>query len=189
VLPVTAVYDACVLYPAVVRDLLMRLAVAGLVRARWTERIHDEWMRSVLRDRPDLRREDLERTRRLMDRHALDALVEGDESSIEGIGLPDSDDRHVVAAAVRCGATVIVTSNLRDFPTAVLGPLGIEARGPDAFAAGLFESDAEGVIGAVRAQRGALRDPVVTAEGMLVTFERSGLVRTAGLLRGRVGEW
>jgi hypothetical protein len=57
-----AVYDACVLYPAPLRDLLMHLAVSGLYRARWTERIHDEWTTAVLRDRLDLTREQLEWT-------------------------------------------------------------------------------------------------------------------------------
>ena len=50
--PVTAVYDANILYPAPLRDLFIRLAQAGLVRARWTETIHDEWIRNVLKDNP-----------------------------------------------------------------------------------------------------------------------------------------
>ena len=72
-----AVYDACVLYPAPLRDLLMHLALTDLFRARWTADIHEEWMRSVLRDRPDLSREKLERVRGLMDAHVRDCLVTG----------------------------------------------------------------------------------------------------------------
>lgn len=59
-----AVYDANVLFPAPLRDLLMHLALAGLYRARWTDRIHDEWIRNLLAKRPELSRERLERTRR-----------------------------------------------------------------------------------------------------------------------------
>ena len=71
------VYDANVLYPAQLRDLLMRLAVAGLVRAHWSDQIHEEWMENVLANRPDLRREQLERTRALMERALPSARVEG----------------------------------------------------------------------------------------------------------------
>lgn len=61
------VYDACVLYPAPLRDLLMHLAMTGLFRAKWTNHIHDEWITSLLRDRPDLTLAQLTRTRQLMD--------------------------------------------------------------------------------------------------------------------------
>ena len=60
----TVVYNACVLYPAPLRDLLMRLALTDLFRARWSEQIHDEWINAVLRNRPDLSRQQLERTAR-----------------------------------------------------------------------------------------------------------------------------
>lgn len=110
-----AVYDACVLYPAPLRDLLLHLALTDLYRARWSERIHDEWMRSVLASRPDLSAEKLARTRSLMDSAVPDCLVTGFEGLIEHVSLPDPDDRHVLAAAIRCQAGVIVTYNTRDF--------------------------------------------------------------------------
>lgn len=69
----------------------------------------------------------------LMDRHASDALVSGFEDLIEGLHLPDPNDRHVLAAAIRGKADVIVTANLRDFPANVLGQFGIEPQHPDAF--------------------------------------------------------
>ncbi|MFV0515176.1 MAG: hypothetical protein ACK5MY_16330 [Jhaorihella sp.] len=62
----TVIYDACVPYPTPLHDLLMRLALTDLYRARWTGMIHDEWTRNVLKQRPDLKAEDLERTRSLM---------------------------------------------------------------------------------------------------------------------------
>jgi hypothetical protein len=91
----TVVYDACVLYPAPLRDLLMRLALTDLYRARWTDTIHDERTHNVLRQRPDLKREDLERTRELMNAHVRDCLVDGFEHLIPVVELPDSGDRHV----------------------------------------------------------------------------------------------
>jgi len=75
----TAFYDANVLYPADLRNLLMHLALTGLFRATWSAGVHEEWISALLRNRPDLSREKLERTRMLMDEHAEDALVTGYE--------------------------------------------------------------------------------------------------------------
>ena len=91
-----AFYDASVLYPSELRNLLMHLALTGLFRARWSADVHEEWIRAVLRRRPDLSREKLERTRVLMDKHASGALVTGYEELIEGLRLPDPDDRHLL---------------------------------------------------------------------------------------------
>lgn len=127
----TVVYDACVLYPAPLRDLLMHLAVTDLYRAKWSDAIHDEWTRNVLRDRPDLKAEQLQRTRNLMNAHVLDSLVAGFEPLIPDITLPDPDDRHVLAAAIHCGADIIVTFNLKDFPDEFRGrlePFGADRR-------------------------------------------------------------
>ena len=91
----TALYDANVLYPAPLRDLLMRLAVEDVYRARWTDIIHDEWIRNVLANRPDLRPEQLERTRELMNANVRDCLVVCFESLIPALELPDPDDRQL----------------------------------------------------------------------------------------------
>ena len=83
--------------PAPLRDLLLELAVSDLFRAKWSASVHEEWIRALLRSRPDLTAERLERTRRLMDAHVRDALVTGFEDLIGEIVLPDPDDRHVLA--------------------------------------------------------------------------------------------
>jgi predicted nucleic acid-binding protein len=135
----TVVYDACVLFPAPVRDLLIRVAHAGLVRARWSDAILDECFRSILASRPDLDATILDRTRRLMNAAVADGLVTGYEPLVGALELPDPDDRHVLAAAIRSAAQVIVTSNLRDFPNCKLAPYGVEARHPDEFVLGLID--------------------------------------------------
>jgi hypothetical protein len=89
----TVVYDACVLYPAPLRDFLMRPALTDLYRARWTELIDDEWIRNVLTSRPDLKLEALERTRALMNTAVRDCLVTGFEHLIPAIKLPDPANR------------------------------------------------------------------------------------------------
>src|SRR5271166_5385363 len=94
-----AFLDASVLYPASLRNLLMRLTLNGLFQARWSADVHEEWIRSVLRDRPDIARDKLLVIRDAMDDHAEDSLVTGYKPLIEGLHLPDPDDRHVLAAA------------------------------------------------------------------------------------------
>lgn len=180
---VTAFLDSNVLYPAGLRNLLMRLAVRRLFRARWSEMVHEEWMVAVLRDFPDLTREQLKRTRDLMNRHAEASLVRGFEHLIDGLDLPDPDDRHVLAAAIRTSADVIVTRNLRDFPQSQLDPYGIDAQHPDAFIMQLFESNPEEVFAAAQEHRGSLRNPPTSVEEYLGMLSRQGLTRTTAALR------
>jgi predicted nucleic acid-binding protein len=181
--PVTAVYDANVLYPAPLRDLFIRLAHAGLVRARWTEAIHDEWVRNVLADNPELSPDRLARTRSLINVAVRDCLVTGYEDLIDTLSLPDPDDRHVLAAAIRADAEVIVTFNLKDFPVGVLASYNIEAQHPDDFLLSLFDVGPGYVCAAVKRQREGLRNPPKTAEELLATFESQGLVQTVTRLR------
>jgi hypothetical protein len=177
--PVTAVYDACVLYPAPVRDLLVHLAVLDVVRARWTDAIHDEWIRGVLADRPDLTRVQLERTRALMNANVRDCLVTGYEDIIPTLPLPDPDDRHVLAAAVHGGAEVIVTFNLADFPAAALAPFNVAAVHPDEFASRLLAEEPARVCEAARRQRANLKNPPKTVDEFLSTLEQCRLALTA----------
>ena len=112
----TVIYDANVLYPAPLRSVLMFLAQTDLFRARWTLDIHEEWIRNLLLKRPDLSREKLEGLRDMMIDTIPDSLVTGYEPAIAGLNLPDPNDRHVLAAALRANAEIIVTANLKDFP-------------------------------------------------------------------------
>jgi predicted nucleic acid-binding protein len=179
----TALYDACVLYPAPLRDLLMWLALTDLFRARWTNAIHEEWMRNVLKDRPDLTRAQLERTRDLMNAHVRDCLVTGYEDLIDAVTLPDPDDRHVLAAAIRGRADVIVTFDLDDFPADAIQPYGIDAQHPDDFVTHLLDLAPTTVYRAVKRQREALKNPTKTPEELLETLERQRLVQTVARLR------
>ena len=181
--PVTAVYDANTLYPAPLRDLLIRLAQAGLVRARWTETIHDEWVRNVLKDNPRLSAERLARTRALMNEAVRDCLVTGYEDLIASLSLPDPDDRHVLAAAIRAGADVIVTFNLADFPAKALAPFDVEAQHPDDFLVGLLDQAPDVVCATVKRQREGLRNPPKTAADLLTALEGQGLTQAVAVLR------
>ena len=175
----TALYDACVLYPAPLRDILVRLGGTGLFRARWTNEIHDEWIRNLLKDRSDLTRERLERTRDLMNRHILDSLVTGYEERIPTLTLPDPGDRHVLAAAIQSGADLIITFNLKDFPASALAPHNIKAQNPDLFLLHLLDLDEEVVCNTLRQQHQDLKKPPVSMEGLLQTFADQGLKQFA----------
>lgn len=181
----TALFDACVLYPAPLRDLLMRLATNGLFRARWSAAIHDEWINAVLAIRPELEVQ-LARTRDLMDAHVLDALVTGYEPLAETIHLPDPNDRHVLAAAVTGQADVIVTKNLKDFPADRLAPFGIRAQHPDVFVRGLLDLHEAVTLAAVARHRASLRNPPKSVDDYLDTLLAQELPETvAALRRGR----
>ena len=171
----TVVLDACVLYPSHLRSLFMYMARVDLFRAKWTADIHDEWIRNLLVDRPDLSRENLERTRTLMDANVRDALVTGYEGLIPALELPDPDDCHVLAAAIRCGADAIVTQNVRDFPAAVLQPYGMEAVPPDTFFLQQFGIDQAKVLSAVKDQRASMKKPAMPSLEFLDLLERQGL--------------
>lgn len=172
---VIAVLDASVLYPAPLRDFLMHLAVQEAFYARWTNQIHDEWTRNVLKNRPDLTVAKLERTRNLMNTNAKNSLVSHYESVIETLNLPDADDRHVLAAAIQANASVIVTANLRHFPKKTLADFGIRPLHPDDFILELLKTKPEETLMAFRTQRDSLFNPPVTTEILLETLEQQGL--------------
>ena len=180
-------YDACVLYPAPLRDLLVRIANTGVVRARWSEAILDECFRSILRNRTDLEPEALKRTRDLMNDAVPDCLVSGFESLIEGLQLPDPDDRHVLAAAVRSGAQAIITFNLSDFREEKLAPYDIEPKHPDDFVIETIDLAPALVARVVSEQAGALKNPPRTPPELLDILRRQGLIQSVARLRELIG--
>jgi predicted nucleic acid-binding protein len=179
-----ATYDACVLHPAGLRDLLVRLATTGLFRAHWSTDILDEMVRSILRRRLDLTAAQLDRTRELMCNAVADCLTTGYEELIDGLHLPDPGDRHVLAAAIRSGSQVIVTENLTDFPADVLETYNIEAQTPDVFVLHLIDLSPRSVFGALEAQAADLRNPPMSVDELLERLSSSGLPRSVATLRG-----
>lgn len=179
----TAVFDACVLYPAPLRDLLMSVALTEQFRAKWTIEIQNEWIRNVLKERSDISEENLHRTAELMRQAVPDAIVENYEGYIDSLELPDPGDRHVLAAAIKCQADVIVTNNLRDFPGEVLARYEVDVQSPDIFLGHLFDLNPTAFCAVVRQQRERLKNPPYTAEELLGIFYNQGLPITVGKLR------
>lgn len=184
-----AVYDANVLYPSALRDFLIRVAIEDLVHARWSDRILDEVFRNIAINRPDLDPDRLLRTRQRMCAAVLDCLVSGFDDLEAAITLPDADDRHVVAAAIRAGAGIIVTFNLRDFPEPELARQGLVAMHPDAFASELLARHPTAVLEVIALQAADLKNPPHTALDVVGALERCGLTRFGATVRtgGLVG--
>ena len=171
------------LYPAPVRDVFLRLAIAGLYRARWSAAILDECFRNIIRDRPDLSPAALQRTRSLMEASVRDANIAGYEHRIDEVELPDADDRHVVAAAFHGDASVIITFNLRDFPQPTLRRFNLVAVHPDQFVSMLLDIDRDAVLQVLDDQVAALRNPPLLVEDLLDILERASLSSTVQRLR------
>lgn len=167
-LPVV-LYDANVLYPSTLRDVLIRVGLERVYAPRWTEQILDELFRNLRRNRPDLDPARLDRTRALMNTAIPEVLVTGYEHRIDDLVLPDPDDRHVLAAAIHAGAQVIVTKNLKDFPPEVLVAHDVVAQDPDDFLLDLHGREPRRLLGIVHDIAATWRDddgPREVVEGL-----------------------
>ncbi|MGE0703601.1 MAG: PIN domain-containing protein [Vicinamibacterales bacterium] len=153
-----ALLDACVLYPMVLCDSLVRLAQYRLYRARWTPHIMEEVVRNIARRRPDLSEERLQRRARRMNVALPDAEITGYDALIPAFAAFGTD-AHVVAAALAGRVDAIVTSNVRDFPVEILNPLGIAIHSPDEFLCGFLEDSSPVIRRAVQEQASALKNP------------------------------
>jgi predicted nucleic acid-binding protein len=172
-----------VLYPASLRDLLVQLAVARLFRAKWSDTIHNEWTRSVLANRPDLKPEQLKYTVDQMNRAVPDALAFGFDHLIPSISLPDADDRHVVATAIHSKADGIVTFNLADFPDSMLKAYGLESIHPDDFIIAQMDLNEAAVVMAAQKVRARLKSPLLSVAAYLRSLEMQQLPKTVARLR------
>lgn len=187
----TAFIDACSLAGALKRNLLLNLAEAEFFRVRWSEHVLDETQNAVtgilsgrgVGDAPAR----AQKVRDAMVRAFEDALVtDYDRFMNVGSGLPDSGDMHVLAAAVKTRAHVLVTDNLRHFPATILEPLGLEAQSTDHFLANTVALDPGKAVATIRAMREAFRTPERTAQMLLIDMEAVGLVETVDVLRPHV---
>lgn len=180
--PFVVVLDANVLFPFRVRDVLLTFAQEGLFRARWTDEILDEWTRNLIDLKPWLE-ESIRQQEAVIRREFEEGLVTGYEPLIEGLNLPDEDDRHVLAAAIRCSAQVIVTENHKDFPTEKLEDYGIETLGADEMLANTFDLFPRRGARALRKVRERYRNPPMNSSEFLLDLTRYGLPKLAAAAR------
>lgn len=145
--PLTAIFNACILYLAPLCDFLIWLGLSGQFRARWSRNIHKEWKLNLLLNRPILTR----------------AQMNGYEKLVAGLTLTDINDRHVLAAAIRYDVSVIVTFNQRNFPTNVLTSYGVESQHSDEFIKNIFDLDPTSVVAAAQRQRAGFKTSTLTS--------------------------
>ncbi|MGV9596135.1 PIN domain-containing protein [Streptosporangium sandarakinum] len=182
-MPFSAVLDACVLYPNALRDTLLRTAEAGVYQPLWSERILEEARRALVRNgRPESL---VQRTFAFVRKAFPEALVEGWEP-LENSMENHVKDRHVLAAAVRGHADVIVTFNLRDFPRSACDHLDIEVQHPDTFLCYELERAPLLILDVLREQAAATGRPPrppMTLRDVLGSLEKCGAPEFAATSR------
>ena len=183
--PFVVVLDANVLFPVRLRDVLLSFAEEGLFRARFTDDIIAEWTENLIRLKPSL--EGSVRTQEdLIRANFGECFVQGYHALIAGLALPDPNDRHVLAAAIRCSAQIIVTENLRDFPANMLEEHDVQALGADDFLAGTYDLFPSDAVRALRAVRRRYRNPAMNPSEFVLDLTRNGLPKLAAMIRADV---
>ena len=180
--------DACSLAGALTRNLLLTLAEAEFFRLRWSDRILNE-TESAIRD--ILAKKEItdaesraKKARASMEEAFEDAMVIDYEQFLSvGAELPDKDDAHVLAAALKTQTAILVTENLKDFPAEILTPLNLEARTADAFIADTIALDPGRAVAAIRKMRERFKKPEKTSAQLLLDMEAQGFHETAGILQ------
>jgi len=161
----------------------VQIAVDRLVDARWTDEIHDEWIRNLVARVPGIPIERLQITRKLMDDALPNATVTDYQAHIEAIALPDPDDRHVVAAAIMAGASVVLTWNLRDFPTRELKKHGLVRQTPDVLLTDLYEKAPDLVVASLANARRNLRRTRVSPSDFIDILKNQKLSKLTGRIK------
>jgi len=183
--PFVVVLDANVMYPFRTRDVLFTFAQQGLFRARFTDQIIDEWTGSLIRNKPALE-ESIKKQATAVREVFEECFVTGYEAMIEGLELPDPNDRHVLAAAIKCSAQLIVTENLKDFPPKILEEHGIEALGADDVLVNTFDLFPLECARALRTVRKRYDNPSFSQSEFLLDLTKSGMPKLAAMARSTI---
>lgn len=184
----TAFIDACTLASVLRRNILLTLAEAEFFRVTWSRMVLDETERAIEKMATEKGLADpagrAARARQAMETAFEEAMVTDFESFMDtSADLPDKDDIHVVAAALKTQAAIIVTENLADFPEKILSKLGLEVRTADAFIADTIGLDAGKAVAALKTMRERLKQPEKSAEQLLLDMEAAGLTQSVDALK------
>lgn len=174
--------DACVLHTPLFKAVILEFASVGLFRLVLSETILTEWQRSLetrFGDSPEKAAAPVQTVREAF----CSAIVDVPVSLINGIKLPDPDDRHVLAAALVGKAAAIITSNLKDFPDEICGGYGMEIIHPDTFIVNIIDLDEPRAASAIRKARERWKNPPYNAEQVIDAFTAKGMVQTSQRLR------
>lgn len=183
--PFVVILDANVLFPFRTRDVLFSFAQAGLFRARFTDEILDEWTRNLIKNKPQLENSVRRQETAIRDVFG-ECLVTGYAPLIPGLNLPDENDRHVLAAAIKCSAQIIVTENHKDFPADTLGEYGLETLGADDFLANTYDLFPKSGVRVLKQVRQRYDNPPFTRSEFLMDLIKSGMPKLAALARADI---
>jgi predicted nucleic acid-binding protein len=168
--------DACVLYPTVLREILLGVAQAGLFTPLWSPRILEEWARATVKLGPVA--ETVARGEIAAVRAAFpEASVLAPEALERRLWLPDPNDIHVLAAAIAGGADAIVTFNAADFPRGALADEGLARQDPDGLMLDLHDHAPDTVLGVVEAVRAEAERLSGLPQPRRALLKRAGLPR------------
>ena len=180
----TCVLDTNIIYPIEIRDLLFWFAYYDLFTPKWSKHIFDEW-ESVM-ERKGLSKEEIKKRTNLADLAFPDAFVLNYEPIIKGLTLPDEKDCHVLAAAIKTNANVIVTNNLKDFPLDYLETFGLVAKSADDFIADIIDLNHDKAIKAFRKLVLNRRNPDLDEYEVLDNLRGNGLINSADYLHSLI---
>ena len=176
----TCVLDTNVIYPIEIRDLLFWFAHYELFTPKWSNHIFDEW--EDVMERKGVTKEEIKKRTNIANLVFPDALVVNYKSLISGLTLPDEKDRHVLAAAIKTNANVIVTNNLKDFPEEYLAAFGLVAKSADDFIADIIDLNHDKALEAFRKLVLNRRNPDLDTYEVLDNLRKNGLVNSANYL-------
>jgi predicted nucleic acid-binding protein len=174
------VLDTNVIYPVIIRDLLFWFAHYDLYTPKWSKHIFDEW-KSVM-ERKGVAEEEANKRVEKANLAFPDALVQNYEGLIKNLELPDPKDCHVLAAAIKTNANLIVTNNIKDFPGEYLDSFGLKAKTPDDFLTDIIDLNHDQAIAAFKEMVLYKRNPDLDEFGVLDLLRKSGLNDTANYL-------
>lgn len=175
-----AVLDTNVIYPVIIRDLLLWFAYYDLYTPKWSQHIVDEWQ-SVM-ERKKIEKEEAEMRVQKVNYAFPDALVQNYCGLVDSLNLPDEKDRHVLAAAIKINADIIVTNNIKDFPADYLESFGLTAKTADDFLTDIIDLNQDEAIAAFKEMVLTKKNPTVDEFQVLEQLRKVGLTETANYL-------
>ena len=177
--------DTNVLFSFRKRDILLRFSKSGLFRARWSSEILEELKRNINEKRPHLIA-NIEQQIKILYRDFPHSLVTGYENLTTAIELPDEKDRHVLAAAIRCGAQLIITENLKDFPNEILECYHITAISADDFLSGICHLYPIESVAILKKLRESYQNPPYNVYEFIMDLNAKGLPKVASIVRSQL---
>lgn len=178
------VLDTNVIYPIEIRDLLFWFAYYEMFTPKWSEHIFDEWKDVMIRK--GISQEEANKRAEKANIAFPDALVTNYSGLINSLELPDPKDRHVLAAAIKTNANVIVTNNIKDFPKDYLASFGLTAKTADDFLTDIIDLNPEQAVKAFRQLVLNRRNPDLDEFQVLDILRNRGLKDTADFLHSQL---